>query len=271
MVNTHSSNKNEQGRSGLSRGLDVLEHLAGNREGLSLGEIARRLEMSKSGTHGVLSILAKRGFVERLPGGTYRLGLKAWHLGNGMLEAELSRMAQPIMERLVQETGEGAILGVLTGFDVVYLNRVESAQTVRVHAQVSDRVPANCTSTGLALLAFRPPGYLESHLPDTLTGTTEATIVDPDSLRRDLKRIRARGYAINRGGWRIDVGGIAAPVLDREGFAIAGLCIAAPSSRMTKAWFARVVPATLQAAETIGHQFRTRGAAQRNTVASVAS
>lgn len=268
MVKNHSSNTNERARSGLSRGLDVLEHLAGNREGLSLGEIARRLDMSKSGTHGVLSILAKRGFVERLPGGIYRLGLKAWHLGNGMLEAELSRIAQPIMERLVQETNEGAILGILTGFDVVYLNRVEGAQTVRVHAQVNDRVPANCTSTGLALLAFRPPGYLESHLPDKLHATTEATIVDPDSLRRELKRIRARGYAINRGGWRIDVGGIAAPVLDREGIAIGGLCVAAPSYRMNKAWFARVVPATLQAADAIGHQLRLRGTAPRKAVAS---
>lgn len=215
--------------------------------------------------------MARRGFVEHLPGGIYRLGLKAWHVGNGMLEAELSRIAQPIMERLVQDTGEGAILGVLTGFDVVYLNRVEGAQTVRVHAQVSERVPANCTSTGLALLAFRPPDYLDSHLPEKLAAPTEATIVDPDSLRRELKRIRARGYAINRGGWRIDVGGIAAPVLDREGYAIGGLCIAAPSYRMIKAWFSRVVPATLQAAETLGHQFGARRAARRDAVASVAS
>ena len=123
MVNRHSSNTNDQTRSGLSRGLDVLEHLAGNREGLSLGEITRRLDMSKSGTHGVLSILAKRGFVERLPGGIYRLGLKAWHVGNGMPEAEVSRLAEPIMERLVQETGEGAILGVLTVIGLFVLRR----------------------------------------------------------------------------------------------------------------------------------------------------
>lgn len=268
MVNKRSANKNIELRSGLGRGLDVLEHLAGQRDGLGLGEIARRTAMSKSGTHGVLVTLVKRGFVEHLPGGVYRLGLKAWHVGNGMREADLARVAQPILERLVQETGEGAILGVLTGFDVVYLTRVEGAQTVRVHAQVSDRIPANCTSTGLTLLAFQTPAYLDAHLPAKLASTSDETITDPEALRRELKRTRARGYAINRGGWRMDVGGIAAPVFDLNGAVIAGLCIAAPSYRMTKAWFARIVPSTLRAAETIGRQFGQRSLISSGAIAS---
>lgn len=268
MTNKRSANTNKETRSGLSRGLDVLEQLAGERDGLGLGELARRLAMSKSGTHGVLSILAKRGFVEHLPGGIYRLGLKAWHVGNGMPEADLTRVAQPILERLVQETGEGAILGVLTGFDVVYLTRVEGAQTVRVHAQVSDRIPANCTSTGLALLAFQRPDYLDAHLPGALSPMTETTIADPEALRRELKRTRARGYAVNRGGWRMDVGGIAAPVLLGDGTAIAGLCVAAPSYRMNKAWFGRIVPAALEAAGAIARGFGARTPARRGAIAS---
>ena len=255
------SNGNAAARSGLSRGLDVLEHLAGLRQGLSLGELARRLAMSKSGTHGVLSTLVRRGFVERMPGGVYRLGLKLWHVGNGMMEADLARVAQPHLERLVAATGEGAILGVLTGFDVIYVSRIEGAETVRVHAQVSDRIPANCTSTGLVLLAFRPDGYLDDNLPETLAALTGETIVDPAELRRELKRTRARGHAVNRGGWRIDVGGIAAPVLDGEGNAIAGLCVAAPSYRITRSWFAQVVPATLRAADGIARAFARSSAA----------
>ena len=268
MPNIRSSNANGDSRSGLSRGLDVLEHLTGRRDGLSLSELARRLEMSRSGTHGVLSTLVRRGFVERLPAGIYRLGPRAWHIGNGMPEADLARVAQPIMERLVKETAEGAILGVLVGFDVVYLTRVEGAQTVRVHAEIIDRIPAHCTSTGLALLAFQRRDYLDTHLPETLAVMTESTITDPEALRRELKRTRARGYAVNRGGWRRDVGGIAAPVLDGDGIAIAALCVAAPSYRMTKSWFVRIVPATLQAAEAIARQFHMRGPARTGAIAS---
>ena len=263
--------RSDGARSGLSRGLDVLEHLAGQSEGLSLGEIARRLAMSKSGTHGVLSTLARRGFVERMPGGVYRLGLRLWHVGNGMREADLARVAQPFLERLVAVTGEGVILGVLTGFDVIYLTRVEGAEAVRVHAQVSDRIPANCTSTGIALLAFQPPGYLDDHLPETLEAYTPHTITDPEELRREMRRTHARGYAINRGGWRTDVGGIAAPVLGRDGNAVAGLCVAAPSYRITRSWLGLVVPAALHAADGIARAFARASAIGEARPGAIAS
>jgi DNA-binding IclR family transcriptional regulator len=258
MMNDRSSIANDEERSALSRGLDVLEALAGRADGLPLGEIARKLAMSKSGTHGVLATLARRRFVERMAGGVYRLGPQAWLIANGMPGAQLSRLAQPAMERLVAETGEAAILGVLTGFDVVYTAGVAGPQPVRVHAEVGDRIPANCTSTGLCLLAFRQPGYVDSHLPARLGAATTSTICDPDALRRELRRIHARGYAINRGGWRADVGGIAAPVLGGDGTALAGLCVAVPLYRMTKAWLARVVPATRAAADDIAAQFNRR-------------
>jgi len=259
MENLRSSNTNDDSRrSGLSRGLDVLELLAGHREAMGLGAIARQLDMSKSGTHGVLSILVRRGFAERLPGGVYRLGIKAWHVGNGVPNADLARSAMPMMERLVRDIGEGAILGVLAGFEVIYLSLVESAQAVRVHAQVNDRIPGHCTSTGLALLAFQTPDYVDAVMPAKLVQTTSATIADPDALRRELKRVRARGYSINLGGWRLDVGGIAVPVLDADGIAVAGLCVAAPRYRMTKAWFARVVPAAQREAEEIARSYCNR-------------
>lgn len=259
MKNTRSSNTNARERSGLSRGLDVLELLADRQAGMGLGEIARRLAMSKSGTHGVLSTLTRRGFAERQSGGVYRLGIKSWLIGRGVPNADLARVATPVMERLVREIGEGAILGVLTGFEVVYLSRVEGSEAVRVHANVNDRIPAHCTSTGLVLLAYQPDGYLDNVLPDRLRQVTPTTITNADELRRELKRTRARGYSINLGGWRADVGGIAAPVLDEQGVAIAGLCVAVPRYRMTRAWFNRIVPPTQRAAQDISRHFCPRG------------
>jgi IclR family KDG regulon transcriptional repressor len=246
---------NATGQSGLNRGLDVLELLAERRDGLPLGEIARRIGMSKSGAHGILAALVRRGFAERQPGGIYRLGIRAWHVGNGVPHAHLARIATPFMEQLVRDLGEGAILGVLAGFNVIYLTLVEGSQAVRVHARVNDRIPANGTSTGMALLAFQPPGYVDAMMPETLEPFTAATITDPAALRRELKRVRARGYAVNLGGWRIDVGGIAVPLLKPDGTAFAGLCVAAPRYRMNKAWFARVVPAVQRAAQAIMREY----------------
>ena len=94
-------------------------------------------------------------------------------------------------------------------------------------------------------------GYLDKVLPRSLAAVTPHTITDAAELRRELKRTRARGYSINMGGWREDVGGIAVPLLGSDGTAIAGLCVAAPRYRMTKEWFRRVVPATTRAARAI--------------------
>lgn len=237
--------------SGLSRGLAVLEMLARDQCALGLAEIAKRLGMSKSGAHGLLATLVECGYVERLEGGIYRLGIKVWEMGRSAPIVKLVDAAAPVMARLVERTQEGAIFGILSGFDVTYIHQVESSQAVRVHAQVGDRIPGYCTSTGLALLAFQDSSYLDRHMPAKLDAFTPHTVVDSNELRRELERVRARGYAVNRGGWRIDVGGIAVPVPLGSGAPRAGLCIAVPLYRMTKEWIQSGVHEIREAAHEI--------------------
>jgi DNA-binding IclR family transcriptional regulator len=172
-------------------------------------------------------------------------------LGGHSAVSDLRDHAAPVMERLVGVVEEGCILGTLTGFEVAYLHLVESKLPVRVNADVGARIPANCTSTGLALLSSLTDDQIRTVLPRKLEPLTPATIVDPDELLREVARTRARGYAVNRGGWRIDVGGIAVVVRGRSGIAAAGLCVAAPLYRMNRAWFDKVVPAARSAAQAI--------------------
>jgi DNA-binding IclR family transcriptional regulator len=237
--------------SSLSRALDVVELLARESRPLALAEISKSLAISKSSAHDILGTLAARNFVERDTGGIYRLGLRAWEVGNAASVAPLVQAAASVMSRLGAELEESVDLGVLSGFESVNVHIVDSSQTVRVYAPVGTRFLAHQASTGLVLLAFQPPGYLETAMPAVLTPATPHTITDPDELRRELRRIRMRGYAINMGGWRIDVAGVAAPVLNPAGIAIAALCVAAPRYRATRVWMRRVVPAMLRAASEI--------------------
>ena len=249
-------------RSGLNRGLDVLELLAREKDIATLTEVARHLRMSKSGAHNVISTLSHRGYVERTPRGSYRLGLRAWEIGCGIAKIDLSRLAEPYMQALVETIDEGAILGVLDGADVVYIQLVQSPQPVRVHAELGDRIAVHCTSTGLALLACLPPDEVKSLVPAKLAANSPETITDLPALLRELRRVRERGYAINRGGWRTDVGGIAAAVLEESGRPVAGLCVAAPRYRMTRTWIARVAPAVLATAQEIADAFRQASGAR---------
>jgi DNA-binding IclR family transcriptional regulator len=243
------------GHSSLTHGLAILDLLAHRLEWVPLGEIARELDLSKSGTHGLLATLVHCGRVERNGAGAYRLRESAARLGAGLSVRQLIDAADPVMRRLVTKVKDGAILGVLSGFEVVYIHRIESTEAVRVHAEVGDRIKAHCTSTGLALLAFQDEARRESSMPRHLPAYTPETITDRHNLAAELLRVRRRGYAVNRGGWRTEVGGIAVPLVP-DPDPVAGLCVAVPRYRLTRDWISRSATALKDAAAELAATLR---------------
>src|SRR3981081_3185146 len=102
----------------LVRGLEVLEILGRAGEPLALAEIARRLKTSKSGTHGLLAALVRCGYANRMAGGIYSLGLKAWEIGRFVPVDQLVQAAAPVMDRLAAAVNDGGILGGVVGLRV---------------------------------------------------------------------------------------------------------------------------------------------------------
>lgn len=243
--------KQNKARSGLGSGLTVLEFLAANDQGITLTEMALALAMSKSNVHSVLRILLARNYVTRSDDGVFRLGIAAWQIGAAAPQAEVGSVAEPAMNELVRSVSEGAILGMLDGFDVVYTKLVESSQAVRVHAQLGDRIPAHCTSTGLALLAGLSDDDVKAIMPARLEKVTPETIATAGLLLQEIQKVRVRGVAVNCGGWREDVAGIALGVHDKRGMVVAALCVAAPRHRVNKAWIGRVSVALSKAVAQI--------------------
>jgi DNA-binding IclR family transcriptional regulator len=225
----------ERPLTGVAHALAALEHLAASSQAQPLASIARALHMSKPGAHRLLATLVAHGYADHYQGGLYRLGLRAWELGRAVPELGIVAIAAPVMQDLTRQTDESSILGVLSGCETVYLHRVDAGQAVRVHTDVGSRLPAHCTSTGLALLATLPEADLAAILPATLEAISPDTITTPEALRAELAQTRARGYAINFGGWRIDVAGVAASILDSAGRPAGALCIAVPRYRVTQA------------------------------------
>jgi IclR family acetate operon transcriptional repressor len=225
----------------LAHGLDVIEFLATERKPAQLGSVASAIGMSKAGTHRILATLAERGFVVRAEGGIYSLGFKAWEIAWAVPGVQMVPRAVPVMQRLADAVGDGAILGALdSGFEVVYLHVIESQQAVRVYIDVGSRLPAHVTSTGLACLAWLPQERLQAILPAKLPAWTSETITERDVLLRELERIRARGYAQTLGTFRTDVGGVAAPIFAPDGMPVAALCVSSPRYRIDAKWNRRV-------------------------------
>ncbi len=251
---TNSSVMPNRTRSGINSGLDVLESLAAAERALSLTEIAAAVGMAKSSVHQLLTVLVARGYVQRQPDQHYSIGVKAWEVGCKATFVEIGRVAEPYMAELVRKVSEGAALAWLDGTNTVCIQIAESPQVVRVHRSVGERNPAHCVSNGLALLATKSDDEIINLLPKKLERLTANTIVDRDELLAELQTIRERGYAVCRGSWKLDVGGVAVALRGADQSVVAGVAIAMPLERMTDARVMRIAAALRVAASGIEKQ-----------------
>lgn len=220
----------------LDRALNVLAEIAGNgAHGLGLSDCSGILGYSKPTTHRILRTLAAHGLVQwNEDRRAYTLGLATLRLGMDFLEQlDIRREALPLLRELANESGETVHLGVLQGSDVVYIEKVESQQAVRMFSRVGHTMPAYSTGIGKAILAFLREEELDGSLPERLEPRTPATITDRDALRRHLAEIRRRGYSTddieNEEGIRC----AGAPIFDHTGAVCAGVSVAGPASRVT--------------------------------------
>lgn len=206
----------------------------GDRE-IGVTDISRRLGIGKSTAHRLLSTLAEERLLEQNPAtGAYRLGLAMYELGASVaMHTDLHAACLPVLDQVRNATRETVQVAVLDGREVVYVERRESPQTLRLFGRVGHRNDAHCTSSGKLLLAFLD----EDSLGKVLTGWrlrrhTPYTIVDHRGLRTALTEIRARGWAENINEAEVGVASIAAPIRNGRGEVIASVSIAGPVQRL---------------------------------------
>ena len=229
-------------------------------------EHTRRLGIGKSTAHRLLSTLADERLLEQDPHtGAYRLGLAMYELGASVaLHTDLHEACSPVLDQLRNASRETVQVAVLDGREVVYVERRESPQTLRLFGRVGHRNSAHCTSTGKVLLAALPPEVLEATLRGwRLERKTPYTITDPRALRSGLEEVRHRGWAENIGESELGAASIAAAIRDERGDVIAALSIVGPVQRLgsdSLRRFARpVVDASLAVSRRLGYRdARTR-------------
>lgn len=226
-----------RGVQALERALDVLEALAAQRQPARLADLSRELGLHKSTVHRLLATLGKRRYVERdADTGRYRLGLKVFELGSWFFNRmELRQEARPLLQELVDQTLETAHLGILDEGQVVYIEKVESPQTVRMYSELGKRAPAHCTAMGKVLLAHLPEPELDRIIATRgLTRYTSNTIVDAEQLKDHLRRVAGQGYAIDDTEHEEAIRCVAAPVRNYRGEVVAALSVSGPAVRLSR-------------------------------------
>jgi IclR family KDG regulon transcriptional repressor len=235
----------------------LLKEFRSREESIGVSELARRLGLGKSGVHRLLATLVSEGLLERdPPTGGYRLGIVMFELGEAVkVHLDLHAAAGPVLAQLREQTGESSQVGVLDGVEVVYVDRLESAHSLRLFTETGRRVPAHCTSSGKVLLAYCPEHEREALLArGPLPRLTPHTIVDPAALRDELAAVRARGWAEAVDEREIGVASLAAPVRDVHGDVVAAISIGAPVARFGAVPRRRHAGALVEAGEAISRR-----------------
>jgi len=221
----------------LVKALRILECLAeDDQPNFTLTELSRRLHLHVSTVHRLMVNLLRQGFVEQDPAtGGYVLGFRVLRMGLRVLDRlDVRRVAQPLLRELNQRTQETVHLAILRGDHAVSIEKMISPQPVGLDAPLGGEIPLHCTGVGKALLAYqseemlarlaKSPGF-ERRSPRTITTLPQ--------LKKELERVRERGYAVDNEEIVEGLRCVAAPVFDHNGRVTAAFSVAGPTNRLT--------------------------------------
>jgi IclR family acetate operon transcriptional repressor len=244
--------------------LALLDVLAASDSGLGVSELARRIGVNASTASRLLATLEHQGFVERDPGGPYRLGLKLVALADRVLaRLDVRALARPQLERLVAATGETATLSIPGEHAAITIDFVPSESTVASIARLGRPSVAHATATGKVMLAFAGGPHAElGGLDGGLIAYTDRTITNRDVLARQVRAVREQGFAEAVGEREPDLSALAAPVLGRARELVAIVGVQGPASRLTTSRRRAVRPALLGAAAELTRALGGPGASR---------
>jgi IclR family transcriptional regulator, KDG regulon repressor len=214
----------------LANGLRVLEHLV--QRPMSMRELAAAVALPRQTTYRIVATLISEGWVDR-DGETYRASPRMWSLAAESFSlTDLRDVLAGTVRRLADEHGESVHLAVYDRGSVVYIDKADGSHPVGSYTTLGGRAPAYCVATGKLLLAHADATTVEQLIAQGLEQHSPLTLTQPDALRLELERVRADGYAVNRGEWRLGVGGVAVPVLSPFNEVVAALGFSGPSDRI---------------------------------------
>jgi len=220
------------------RVLDLLELLASTGRAMTHAEISRRTGIPKSSLTALLHNLVGRGYIEQLRDTQqFQLGEGAYALARrGAHNRDLLRASEPWLQRLTHDTGESGGLSVLRNDMAERIASSQSPKAVLYSVHVGVMQPLYASSAGKVLLAWLPPAEREAYLQRVrLQPRTERTIRSAAVLRRQLHQIREEGVGWSHSEFTVGIVGLAVPVLDLHGPALAALGLALPASRLDDA------------------------------------
>ena len=239
----------------IDRAAALLDAIARYPEPVSLKILSAETGLHASTAHRILASLIENRFVERDPGGRYRLGLRLLQLGVRLhSNIDLRAVALPVMERLRDQLGESVNLTIREGDMVVYIEKATPNRMMHVQQLIGSRAPLHVTAVGKLMLGAAGEAAIRGYAQRTnLPSYTRNTITTLPRLITECTEAVQQRYALDNEEAEIDVGCIGVLLYDSTGNVAAGLSVSAPIERRRQAWVADLQAAAQQISEKLGY------------------
>jgi IclR family KDG regulon transcriptional repressor len=223
----------------IERAFKILELLSEAPDGLQITRLSEKVGLSKSTVHRLLATLINMEYVmQDRQTEKYKLGYRVLYLSRNLInDIDIISIAKPFLEDLAQEVNETVHLCIEDKGEVLYIDKIESNQTIRMFSKIGNRAPMYCTGVGKVLLSGMDEAQFNIIAEKTnFIVHTPTTITSKDKLLKECEIIRKQGYAIDNCEHEEGIRCIASPIYDSEGKVIASFSIAGPSNRITMAY-----------------------------------
>ena len=224
----------DTGMQSLRRAIAVLECVAAAPGGMGISAIARETGLAKPVILRLLRTWEAAHYLIRREDGKYGIGWKFFTLAAAHAETiDLREAARPYLVQLNEQTAETVHFSALVGDEVVYVDKIEGRQAIRVYTAVGRRGPLLTTASGKAILAHQPDEFARAVIEKHASESTSTTALSLDEQLQESEQTRRRGYSINKGQWHDEVAGVGAPIFNADGSVDAALSVTFPLAGLT--------------------------------------
>jgi DNA-binding IclR family transcriptional regulator len=209
----------------VEKAFAILEHLTANNEGATISELSRLFRLPVSTTNNLIYSLVYCGYLIRDSKGHFRTALKLLNEASKLVDnISLREVARTQLEWLSQQTGMASTLSILDENMLVCIDKVEGTSQIRMAASVGRRFYTHAVAPGKVLLANLGDTELDALVQAVgMPAVTSQTITSLSLLRKELRRVRVQGYAIEDGENVVGIRGVGAAIFDHEGRVAAAL------------------------------------------------
>ena len=212
---------------------NILEALGQQKE-IGVSELAQKLMTSKATTYRFLQTMKSLGYVtQEEEADKYSLTLKLFELGAKSLEhVDILALAEKEMRAITEQTNETVHLGALDEDTIIYLHKIESSHSLRMHSRVGRRNPIYSTAIGKILLSESSDAVVRSRMKDvTFKKSTCKTLENVEQLFVELAVAKQQHFAEDNEEQEPGLYCMAAPIYDRFGNILYGISISLPTVR----------------------------------------